>query len=86
MIAGTMVLRTDCRSFVGFAQMMGLEANNIIVGGNSSLNMMFDTISCAMTHGFTDCKPWGRQNCVKFLCPAPGYDRHLPFLSILVWN
>lgn len=59
-----------------FAQMMGLEAGNIIVGGNSSLNMMFDTISCAMTHGFSDCKPWGRQNCVKFLCPAPGYDRH----------
>lgn len=59
-----------------FAQMMGLGAENIIVGGNSSLNMMFDTISCAMTHGFSDCKPWGRQDCIKFLCPAPGYDRH----------
>ena len=56
--------------------LLGLPAENMIVGGNSSLNMMFDTISCAMTHGFADCEPWSRQEKVKFLCPAPGYDRH----------
>lgn len=59
-----------------FAEMMGVDDHNIIVGGNSSLNMMFDTISCAMTHGFEDCEPWSRQGHIKFLCPSPGYDRH----------
>ncbi len=59
-----------------FAEMMGVDDHNIIVGGNSSLNMMFDAISCAMTHGFAGCEPWGRQGPVKFLCPSPGYDRH----------
>ncbi len=59
-----------------FAQMMEVEPENVIVGGNSSLNMMFDTVSCAMTHGFGGCTPWGKQATIKFLCPAPGYDRH----------
>ncbi|WP_444657824.1 aminotransferase class I/II-fold pyridoxal phosphate-dependent enzyme [Caproiciproducens sp. R2] len=59
-----------------FAEMMGVDDHNIIVGGNSSLNMMFDAVSCAMTHGFAGCEPWGRQGTVKFLCPSPGYDRH----------
>ena len=59
-----------------FAQLMGVEASNVIIGGNSSLNMMFDFISCAMTHGFHGCKPWGKQGNIKFLCPSPGYDRH----------
>lgn len=59
-----------------FAQMMGLQAENVIVGGNSSLNIMFDTISCCMTHGLPDCEPWCRQGHLKFLCPSPGYDRH----------
>ena len=59
-----------------FAQLMGVDDHNIIVGGNSSLNMMFDAISCAMTHGFAGCEPWGRQSVIKFLCPSPGYDRH----------
>ncbi|NLJ31086.1 MAG: aminotransferase class I/II-fold pyridoxal phosphate-dependent enzyme [Clostridiales bacterium] len=59
-----------------FAQMMDVNENNIIVGGNSSLNMMFDTVSCATTHGFSGCKPWGKLEHVKFLCPSPGYDRH----------
>lgn len=59
-----------------FAEMMGVDNHNIIVGGNSSLNMMFDAVSCAMTHGFAGCEPWGRQGPVKFLCPSPGYDRH----------
>lgn len=59
-----------------FGGMLGVPAKNVIVGGNSSLNMMFDTVSCAMTHGFGGCTPWSRQKSVKFLCPAPGYDRH----------
>ncbi len=59
-----------------FAEIMGVDDHNIIVGGNSSLNMMFDAISCAMTHGFEGCEPWGKQGHIKFLCPSPGYDRH----------
>lgn len=59
-----------------FAQMLGIDDHNIIVGGNSSLNMMFDAVSCAMTHGFPGSKPWGQQGHLKFLCPSPGYDRH----------
>ncbi len=38
--------------------------------------MMFDAISCAMTHGFPGSKPWSQQGHLKFLCPSPGYDRH----------
>lgn len=59
-----------------FADMMDVNADHIIIGGNSSLNMMFDTVSCGMTHGFAGCEPWGRQKNLKFLCPSPGYDRH----------
>lgn len=58
------------------AQLMQVKAANVIIGGNSSLNMMFDFISCGMTHGFSGCKPWAKQDSIKFLCPAPGYDRH----------
>ena len=59
-----------------FSGMMGLPADMIILGNNSSLQMMFDCISQGMTHGFGGCKPWGKQEHVKFLCPVPGYDRH----------
>ncbi|MBE6722769.1 MAG: aminotransferase class I/II-fold pyridoxal phosphate-dependent enzyme [Ruminococcaceae bacterium] len=64
----------EMRQLMG--QLMGLPAENVIVGGNSSLNMMFDTVSCAMTHGLAGEKPWCQQGKLKFLCPAPGYDRH----------
>ncbi|MFU0832811.1 MAG: Aminotransferase [Oscillospiraceae bacterium] len=57
-------------------EMMEVPAENVIIGGNSSLNMMFDTVACGMTHGFSGCAPWGGQKGLKFLCPAPGYDRH----------
>lgn len=59
-----------------FARMMETDAGHVIIGGNSSLNMMFDTVSCGMTHGFSGCEPWGKQQHLKFLCPSPGYDRH----------
>ncbi|HCA55896.1 MAG TPA: hypothetical protein DEO95_10585, partial [Ruminococcaceae bacterium] len=40
------------------------------------LNMMFDTIACMMELGNSGEKPWNQQGTIKFLCPAPGYDRH----------
>ena len=59
-----------------FAKMMQVDVSNVIVGGNSSLNMMFDTISFLMMKGIAGCEPWIKQEGIKFLCPAPGYDRH----------
>ncbi len=75
----------DCRNYGGldglaelkslFANLLELEDDQIIVGGNSSLNMMFDTIAQAMTHGMGG-EPWVKEDNRKFLCPVPGYDRH----------
>ena len=75
----------DCRNYGGldglrelkvlFAEILRLEPDQIIVGGNSSLNMMYDTIAQAMTHGLGG-EPWCKQSDLKFLCPVPGYDRH----------
>ena len=59
-----------------FAELMGVEPKNLIVGGNSSLNMMFDYVSQCMTHG-AGSTPWCKLDQVKFACPVPGYDRHL---------
>lgn len=58
------------------APLMGVNEDDIIVGGNSSLHLMFDAISLFMTHGISGYKPWARQGKIKFLCPSPGYDRH----------
>lgn len=57
-------------------QMMDVPADNVIVCGNASLNIMYDTISRAMTHGVLGNTPWCKLPEVKFLCPVPGYDRH----------
>ena len=54
----------------------GINHEYFIVGGNSSLSMMFDTISCFMIHGVCGNTPWIKQEKIKFLCPSPGYDRH----------
>lgn len=77
----------DCRNYGGldglpelkslFADMMGVESSQVIVGGNSSLNMMFDTVAQFMTHGsYEGGTPWLKQDNIKFICPVPGYDRH----------
>lgn len=58
------------------ADMMEVPKDNIIIFGNSSLNVMYDTISRAMTHGIMGSTPWAKLDKVKFLCPVPGYDRH----------
>ncbi len=66
---------SECRKL--FGKIMGVDSNNVLVGGASSLNMMFDTISCLMTTSVAEgCKPWYEVKNRKFLCPVPGYDRH----------
>lgn len=55
--------------------MLNVPAENVIVGGNSSLNLMFDFIAQGMLTGF-DGEPWIKQGEVKFICVTPGYDRH----------
>ena len=77
---------TDCRNYgvldgideakVLLGDMMEVPADNIIIYGNSSLNVMYDTISRSFTHGVMGNTPWCRLDKVKFLCPVPGYDRH----------
>jgi len=58
------------------SDMSEVPKENIIIFGNSSLNVMYDTISRSMTHGVMGCTPWCKLDKVKFLCPVPGYDRH----------
>ncbi len=58
------------------ADIMGVKASNVIVCGNASLTIMYDTVSRSMTHGVMGSTPWCKLDKVKFLCPAPGYDRH----------
>ena len=59
-----------------FSKMLEVPADQIILGNNSSLQMMFDCIAQGYTHGYSGCTPWCKQEKLKFLCPAPGYDRH----------
>ena len=59
-----------------FGDVLHMDPSLVIVGGNSSLNMMFDYIATAYSRGICGETPWCRQDEVKFLCPVPGYDRH----------
>ncbi len=58
------------------AGMIDTKPENVIVYGNASLNIMYDTVSRSMIHGVLGHTPWIHQGPVKFLCPVPGYDRH----------
>jgi DNA-binding transcriptional MocR family regulator len=60
-----------------FADVLDVDADQIVVGGNSSLNLMYDTLVRALLHSLPgDVLPWGKSHKIKFLCPVPGYDRH----------
>ena len=77
---------TDCRNYGVLdgipeakklmADMMGTTPDHVIVYGNASLNIMYDQISRAYTHGILGNTPWCKLDKDKFLCPVPGYDRH----------
>ena len=77
---------TDCRNYGGLdgipeakallAGMIGVRPEQVMVGGNSSLTMMFDILSHAMLDGLLGAEPWVQVKDRKFLCPVPGYDRH----------
>ncbi|MCL1974821.1 MAG: aminotransferase class I/II-fold pyridoxal phosphate-dependent enzyme [Firmicutes bacterium] len=65
-----------------FGELMDMPPEQIIVGGNSSLSLMYDAISRLFCFGFNGHTPWGRLDKVKFLCPSPGYDRHFTICEV----
>jgi aspartate/methionine/tyrosine aminotransferase len=77
---------TDCRNYGGldgipemkkiFADLLDVTPDEVVVGGNSSLALMFDNVAVNMSHGVRDGTSWQSQGQIKFLCPSPGYDRH----------
>lgn len=84
---------TDCRNYGSvkglpvarklFAKLLEVEYKELIIGGNSSLNLMYDTIARAFNHGLAGFdQPWSRVENLKFLCPSPGYDRHFAICEL----
>ena len=79
----------DCRNYGGleglpamrrfFGELLDVNEKNVIVGGTSSLTLMYDYLSQAMLFGVMGNTPWSKLDKVKFLCPVPGYDRHFAF-------
>lgn len=60
-----------------WADVLGCRSSEVFVGGSASLNLMFDVIARAYSHGLKNSeRPWCKEEVVKFLCPSPGYDRH----------
>lgn len=84
---------TDCRNYGVLdgikeakellADMMEVAPSHIIIYGNSSLNVMYDTVARCMTNGIMGNTPWCKLDKVKFLCPVPGYDRHFALTEYL---
>lgn len=84
---------TDCRNYgvldgiqeakVLLGDMIECHPDNIIIYGNSSLNIMYDCIARSMVHGVMGNTPWCKLDKVKFLCPVPGYDRHFAITEYL---
>lgn len=82
---------TDCRNYGVLdgikeakeliADMMEVNPDNVIIYGNSSLNVMYDTVARSITNGVMGNIPWGKLDKVKFLCPVPGYDRHFTIME-----
>ena len=71
---GELVGIPECRRLLG--EIIELPPENIIIFGNSSLNIMFDCVAHAYVHGVMGNTPWSKLDKVKWLCPVPGYDRH----------
>ena len=64
----------ECKKL--FAELLEVDDKNIIIGGSSSLNLMYDYLNQCMYLGVAGCEPWSKQGNVKFICNVPGYDRH----------
>ena len=64
-----------------FAELLEVKPENILLGPNASLSIMFDYIAQAYSHGVCGSKPWNQVKNIKFLCPVPGYDRHFTILE-----
>ena len=64
----------ECKKL--FAELLEVEPKNVIIGGSSSLNLMYDYLNQCMYLGVAGCEPWSKQGKVKFICNVPGYDRH----------